>query len=198
MVYHKPPNYIAIFIIAVAAALILLLGIASIGEQQKETPVSLYEDFKEDATHAEGRVDKVYLIDGVKHAGIGHKLVGDELLWHVGTRVYEEQIDKWFQADYGTALAGAERYFPKFHEYPHLAQLAILNWLYQLGAEAPIHFPHATAAINARDWIEAANQWEYVSKAKLRKSRWYHQTPVRCMQEVERLRAVGLQEGLKP
>lgn len=198
--YMKPNNMLAVAIIITLAGLLVILFVVKVrgDNERRETPQMLYDDFKADAEHAEGRLDYVYLLNGVKHAGIGHKLVGDETKWAVGARVYDEQVDEWFRADYARVMHGVERYFHDFDSYPHLAKLAILNWLYQLGPDAPIKFPHATAAINAEDWITAANEWEYVSKAKLRKSKWFNETPHRCMQECERLRSVGLTKGLYP
>lgn len=155
----------------------------------EERDMSLYAEFKEDAEHAEGRVAHVYEDTlGYKTAGIGHKLVGTEKELAIGTQVTKDQIDIWFKEDYDIVLDSVNTYFPNFEEYPRLAQLAVLNFIFQLGHDAPLKFPRATAAINAQDWAEAANQWEYANVKSRRKSKWYHETQARCLQEVERLR----------
>ena len=173
-----------------------IVGIAGENPKEEDEVASLYADFKADAIHAEGLVHHVYLdSEGYKTAGIGHRLVGDELKMEVGVRVYDEQIDEWFSKDFSRVLMSMAKHFPEFHTYPRLVELAMCNWIFQLGPDAPEKFPRATEAIRARKWAEAADEWEYADRKMLRKSKWHLQTPSRCEQEADRLRQVA-KEGL--
>ena len=184
----------------IAGIIALLLGVAMavqlIGNgKQAETDMTLFDDFKADAEHVEGRQYKVYRLDGILHVGIGHKLTEPEWgKYKVGYEVTDEEIDAWFKHDYDIVMHGVAKYFHDFDSYPHLVKLAILNWLYQLGEDAPRKFPLATAAIIARDWNTAADNWLYVSVRTRRYSKWHHQTPTRCEQEVGRLRHAAQHE----
>ena len=99
-----------------------------------------------------------------------------------------------YEADYRSTLKGIAKHFPDFKDYPHLAQLAMLNWLWQIGPHAPAKFPRATEAIRNRDWARAADEWEYANTRTRRHSDWYNQTPHRCRQESQRLRIAAQQE----
>ena len=163
--------------------------------EPKEKPMSLFDEIKTDLEHVEGRKNKIYKVAGILHGGIGHKLLENELTkWKLGDIVSDEQIDNWFKYDYHIMMKGVYRYFPEYDDYPFLVQLAIANWLYQLGADAPLKFPKATAAIVARDWDTAADNWLYANTRTRRFSLWYHETPARCEQEVDRLHRTHIQE----
>ena len=165
-----------------------------IRESQKEESgmPSLYDDVKADLSASEGRVDHVYLdTEGFKTAGIGHRLVGDEVRMELGARVYDEQVDEWFQKDIAWVFASLAKHFPEFNSWPRLVQLAVVNWIFQIGAGAPEKFPHATKALQAKDWERAADEWIYANVRTRRHSEWFKETPQRCRQEVGRLRHVA-------
>ena len=160
-------------------------------DNAEEEPVDLKADFKDDITHVEGKRYEVYFekISAKLHAGIGHKLTREDLqIYTRGDAVTEEQIQTWFEQDYTNVLTGVKHHFPDFDTYPHLVQLALMNFLFQLGEDAPNKFPRATQAIHDRDWNLAADEWIYSVPRVHRFSRWYHQTPQRCLQEANRLR----------
>ena len=149
----------------------------------------IHDDFKADIIHAEGRLNYVYLRDGEKYAGIGHRLLGTDAQMAVGARVYDEQVDHWFTNDTAFVYDTICKYFTEFNEYPRLVKLAILGWIYQRGKEAPLEAPLATAAIIAKDWKTAANHLKFSDRCTRRLSRWMMEAPTRCMQEIERLRS---------
>ena len=160
--------------------------------------VSLFLDFKEDATAAEGRQMTVYWepISAKLHAGIGHLLTTEDLkVYSRGDTLTDAVVDKWFDIDYRKVMMGVAKYFPDFNEYPHLVKLALMNWIYQLGEDAPKKFPRATEAIHKQDWNTAADEWEYASVRTRRHSKWYRETSVRCRQEAERLRHAAKEES---
>ena len=164
-------------------------------ESKKEVRgVSLFSEFKKDITHVEGRRMEVYWepISAKLHGGLGHLLTKPELEeYSRGDPLTDEVVDGWFEIDFRKVLVGVAKYFPQFHEYSLHAQIAICNWLYQLGADAPSHFPRATKAIREKDWNRAADEWLYADPHLLRWSKWRNETPHRCEQEAERLRRVA-------
>ena len=188
--------------------LFYLLGIAIVQDnisntkKEKEVPINLFDEFKKDAEQAEGRIMHVYTdTEGFLTAGIGHKLTLEDRkllkIEHLNGRVIlredspiyvtDQQVDDWFNKDYQIVLASAKKHFKDFDNFPELAQLAILNWLFQLGKSAPEKFPKATAAIVAHDWKTAADNWIYASTRTKRHSKWFNQTMHRCLQESNRL-----------
>ena len=178
-------------------------------QKEKEVPINLFTEFKKDAEQAEGRIMHVYTdTEGFLTAGIGHKLThedkkllkiehyNDRIILREDSPIYvtDQQVDDWFNKDYQITLASAQKYFKEFDTFPELAQLAILNWIYQLGKSAPEKFPKATAAIIARDWKTAADNWIYASTRTKRHSKWFNQTQHRCEQESNRLYDIAKQE----
>ena len=157
-----------------------------------EKPMSLYSDVKVDLTHAEGISYHVYRLDGILHAGIGHKLTDNDLeRLRVGDAVSHERVQQWFDIDYQRCLKAAEKHLPNFESYPRLAQLAVMNWVYQLGTGCFEEFPHATAYLKERQWKRAADEWLYADPRTKRWSKWRRETQHRCEQEAERLQSIG-------
>lgn len=187
----------AMLVIAQHVRMSALAELAGAGE---EAPVSLFADFKQDITAAEGRNMHVYFepISAKLHGGLGHLLTKADLeRYNRGDVLTDNQVDCWFKADYHIMMEGVKRHFPEFDTYPHLVQLAICNWLYQLGADSPNEFHRATAAIRNRDWRTAANEWLYSDVRTKRWSLWRRETHHRCEQESERLLEAAQQEDAK-
>ena len=153
----------------------------------------LFREFLKDAEVAEGYEHTVYRDTlGYLTVGIGHRVTPADNL-KVGDSIDDARIVALFRKDYQKVYASLERYYPEWRSWPLLAQLATANFLYQLGADAPKSFPRATTFLNHKMWTDAANEWLYADKSKLRHSKWYMETPHRCLQEVNRLRAVVTQ-----
>ena len=153
---------------------------------------NLLVEFRTDIIAAEGRATRVYLepISKRLHGGIGHLLTDSDFDkgFQIGSDISDAQIQAWFEEDYDIALKSAFRHFDGFLTFPDIVQLAILNWLWQLGAGAPESFPRATAALKNRDWATAADEWLYGNVKVKRWSRWRKETQHRCEQEADRLR----------
>lgn len=162
---------------------------------EQEASVS-YKEIRADAIAAEGKVMHVYRDSlGIPTGGIGHRLTPAELtIYQVGDSLKEEVVDKWWRDDYRIALMGIAKHLHDFNDYPPLAQLAIWNFAFQLGADAFDNFPRATKALQERRWADAADEWEFADVEMMRKSKWYLETPARCLQEVHRLREVAKEE----
>ena len=159
---------------------------------------SLYDDFEADVILAEGRVMSVYLepISKRPHGGIGHLLTAADFAkgYAIGDTLTDAQVRDWFDTDYEHAIRGALHTFPDFAGFPRLVQLAILNWLWQLGASAPEKFPRATAALQEHKWRAAAAEWLYADANAKRWSKWRLETQHRCEQEAERLQHAAAAE----
>ena len=152
---------------------------------------SLEVAFKQDAIAAEGRTHTVYSdTRGKLTVGIGHEVTRFDNL-KLGDTITDEQIDEFFDKDYAKVVASLDTHFPNWATWPELAKLAVANFLYQLGPHAPKKFPRATIFLNYGGWNAAADEWLWADRGKMRHSAWYHQTPARCQQEVNRLRAVA-------
>ena len=188
---------IAVIVIFMIAGIVGTIEFVSSLLAEKEDPVSLKADFKVDVGEAEGRVMHVYKDSlGILTGGIGHKLTPHDretLDWEHS--IPNETVEQWFEIDYMKTMNAVDKYFSEFNDWPRVAQLAVLNFLWQLGPDAPKNFPHATEALQERRWNDAADEWEFANVRTRRHSKWYRETPTRCRQEVERLRHAATEES---
>ena len=136
--------------------------------------------------HDEGCVYAVYLDHlGKPTCGIGHLIVeGDaEYGWPVGAPVSEERVAELFEQDVKYAISDAMWLHPDLDDMPGDAQITIISLAFQLGLPRYQKFEKHHAAIEARDWKEAA--------AQLRNSKLYRQTPQRTERHAARLEALA-------
>ena len=156
----------------------------------EDIKMSVWDEFAKDIEAAEGRATRVYRDSlGYPTGGIGHRLVGDELEeFPLGEDVSDAQVEKWLDEDTQVVKDSISKYFLNWDDYPHIAQLAVANWIFQLGADAPLQWTRATAAIVVQDWNTAADEFKYADPKVKRLSEWYRETPSRCHEQVERLR----------
>ena len=148
-----------------------------------------YEEFKREVEEEEGRRHDAYRDHlGNLTIGVGHLLPESEAEnYGPDVRVTDDQIDAWLDQDIETTLAGARRHFPAFDTYGTELQLGIMQWLYQLGPDAPNKFPSAKRYLNEGKYQEAADEMIYANPAAKRYSSWYNQTPERCRRQAERV-----------
>ena len=133
----------------------------------------------------EGCVYSVYLDSLDKPTlGIGHLIVeGDvEYGWPVGAPVSEERVAELFEQDVQVAINDARWLHPDLDDMPEDAQITIISLAYQLGGPRYSMFVKHHAAIEARDWREAA--------AQLRDSNLYRQTTNRTERHARRLESI--------
>jgi len=134
----------------------------------------------------EGCVHAVYLDHLDKPTcGIGHLIIeGDaEYGWPVGAPVSEERVAELFERDVKYAISDAMWLHPDLDDMPGDAQITIISLAFQLGMPRYSKFVRHHAAIEARDWKEAA--------AQLRNSKLYRQTPQRTERHAARLEALA-------
>jgi lysozyme len=136
--------------------------------------------------HDEGCVYEVYL-DSLdkKTIGIGHFVTESdpEYDWPLGCPVSEERVHELFQKDVSIALQDARWLQRDFDDLPEDAQITIVSLAFQLGLNRYQKFVKHHAAIQDRDWKEAA--------AQLRDSKLYQQTTNRTERHAARLEALA-------
>ena len=136
--------------------------------------------------HDEGCVYEVYLdhLDK-KTIGIGHLVTeaDPEYDWPLGCPVSEERVHELFQKDVSIAIQDARWLQRDFDNLPEDAQVTIVSLAFQLGLNRYQKFVKHHAAIQDRDWKEAA--------AQLRDSKLYQQTPNRTERHAQRLEALA-------
>ena len=180
---------IGIMIAAVVGMWTTIKFVSDLIAEPRGDDAVLYQDVKEDLTMAEGKVMHVYRdTRGFLTGGIGHKLTEEELKTiRYSDTLTESKVEEWFQADYQIVIHSLNKHFPQWDSYPHLVKLALINWMWQIGENAPSKFPRATALIKQRKFKEAAQEWLYADTRTHRWSKWRRETTHRCEQESERL-----------
>ena len=143
---------------------------------------------QDEIANDEGVVYELYRCSlGHLTGGIGHLITEwDEEYYGmpIGTKVPHEQVDAWFAVDINRTLQDCKEIFPDFNDLPEEAQLVIANMCFQLGRPRLSNFRKFIAAINDRDWINAADEME--------DSRWYKQTTARAERLIARIITLGV------
>ena len=116
--------------------------------------------------------------------GIGHLIIETdrEYGWPVGTEISEARVTQLYNQDVGIALNDARWIHPDFDDLPDPARIVIASLCFQLGLPRYQKFKLHHAAIEARDWSEAA--------AQLRDSNLYRQTTNRTERHARRLESI--------
>ena len=149
------------------------------------------ENLRMELERDEGRIDAIYLDHlGYPTFGVGHlvKASDPEHGWEVDTPVQPDRIFEVFEEDVQDAIKHLNKIFPPGDEnddlwqMPEEVQLILCNMCFNMGPTRLRKFKKMIAAINVRDWAEAANQ--------MVDSRWYTQVPNRAGRLVSRMRAL--------
>jgi lysozyme len=133
----------------------------------------------------EGIVHEIYEDHlGNPTCGIGHLVIEAdcEYGWPVGTEISEERVTQLYNQDVRIALKDALWLHPDFDDLPTEARIVIASLCFQLGFPRYRKFKLHHAAIEARDWREAA--------AQLRDSNLYRQTTNRTERHARRLESI--------
>jgi len=117
--------------------------------------------------------------------GIGHLVLKTEpeYNWPLGTEITKARVTQLYNQDIGIALRDAKWIHPDFDELPKPAKIVIASLCFQLGLPRYQKFKLHHAAVEARDWREAA--------AQLRDSNLYRQTKNRTERHCRRLESIG-------
>ena len=146
------------------------------------------DKLREELAADEGCKFEIYLDHlGLPTFGIGALIKdGDpECGQPVGTPVDEERVRQRFNLDIAVTIEDCQRLFRNWDDLPEEAQLVCANMAFNLGYPRFSKFVNFRAAIEAQDWLKAAD--EAVD------SRWHDQVPNRAKRLVQRLR--GLANG---
>ena len=146
------------------------------------------DKLREELAADEGCKFEIYLDHlGLPTFGIGH-LIREHDPEHgkpVGTEVSDERVRQVFALDVAVTIEDCQRLFRNWDDLPDEAQLVCANMAFNLGYPRFSKFVNFRAAIEAQDWLKAAD--EAVD------SRWHDQVPNRAKRLVQRLR--GLANG---
>ena len=146
------------------------------------------DKLREELAADEGCKFEIYLDHlGLPTFGIGH-LIREHDPEHgkpIGTEVSDERVRQVFALDVAVTIEDCQRLFINWDDLPDEAQLVCANMAFNLGYPRFSKFVNFRAAIEAQDWLKAAD--EAVD------SRWHDQVPNRAKRLVQRLR--GLANG---
>jgi len=122
---------------------------------------------------------------GLPTFGIGHLIrpADPEHGQPVGTPVSSERVAQVFERDIAVVIEDCHNLYEDFDELPEEAQLIIANMMFNLGLPRLSKFKMMKEAVDARDFVEAANQ--------MVDSKWYRQVPNRAMRLVKRMRSIA-------
>ena len=114
--------------------------------------------------------------------GIGHLITESdpEFGQPIGTEVSEERVRKAFNLDVAVTIDECKVLYPDFDDLPEECQHVIANMMFNMGRPRLSKFKKMKAAIDNRDFNEAAEQ--------MIDSRWHDQVPNRAKRLVKRIR----------
>ena len=117
--------------------------------------------------------------------GIGHLITESdpEFGQPIGTEVSEERVRKAFNLDVAVTIDECKVLYPDFDDLPEECQHVIANMMFNMGRPRLSKFKMMKAAIDNRDFNEAAEQ--------MIDSRWHDQVPNRAKRLVKRMRALA-------
>lgn len=121
---------------------------------------------------------------GYKTVGIGHLIVEEDQEYgkDVGYVVSADRVTELFQKDLHTCMEDCKALYPDFQTWPAEVQEILLNMAFNLGRTRLAKFVNFKAALEKRDWKQAAIEG--------RDSRWYRQVTNRAerlMTELENI-----------
>lgn len=144
------------------------------------------EQLKKDLASDEGCKYEIYLDHlGLPTFGIGH-LVREDEPEHgkpVGTVIEQDRVHGAFMLDVAVTLDECHVLYSDWKDLPEEAQLIIANMMFNIGRPRLSKFKKMKAAVDARDWLEAAEQ--------MVDSKWYTQVPNRARRLVTRMRELA-------
>ena len=116
--------------------------------------------------------------------GIGHFVKTDdpEFGQPIGFQVSEERVHEAFESDMESVLKDCTKLYSDWDELPEEAQHIIANMMFNMGYPRLSKFKNMKAAVDARDWPQAA--------IEMKASLWYKQVTNRAQRLVDRMSAI--------
>ena len=117
--------------------------------------------------------------------GIGHLCTIDDPEYDqpIGTPVDEVRVQEVFEKDVQITIGECKILYDDWDDLPEEVQLIIANMMFNMGRPRLSQFKMMKAAVDARDWAEAALQ--------MADSKWYNQVPNRAGRLCERMKNVS-------
>ena len=145
----------------------------------------MIEQLRDDLSVDEGCVHKIYLDHlNLKTVGIGHLCREGEPEYdmEVDTPVSEERVNELFDKDIAWTVADCYKILPDFDMLPDEVRLICANMMFNMGVNRMRGFKNFLAAVEDRDWGQAAIEME--------DSRWHKQVTARADRLIVRMRAL--------
>jgi len=99
---------------------------------------------------------------------------------NINGEITKEMAEKLLDISMDTAIRQAWDIFPQFGGFSERRQMALVDWLFNVGIGTALTFRRALAAISAGEWGKAADAME--------ESRWFEQVKSRGIEIVEMVR----------
>jgi GH24 family phage-related lysozyme (muramidase) len=145
----------------------------------------MIDQLREELEIDEGVKYEIYLdhLD-LKTCGVGHlcRKGEPEYDMEVGTPVSEERVAELFEKDIGWTMNDCLKLLPDFDMLPEEVRLIVANMMFNMGINRLGMFKRLLAAIEDRNWKEAA--------VEMADSKWARQVPNRSGRLIERMKAV--------
>ena len=141
---------------------------------------------REEIAADEGCKYEVYLDHlGLPTCGIGHLITENDEEYDkpVGTVVEEERVRRLFSLDIAVTIDECKVLYPDFDDFDEELQHILCNMMFNMGRPRLSRFKLMQAAIDNKDFNEAAEQ--------MINSRWHDQVPNRAKRLVKRMRALA-------
>lgn len=131
-----------------------------------------YEEIKARIKKHEGFIPKIYKdILGKATIGYGH-LITEKDNFQEGVEYSKEELEEVFNQDFNKAVEGANELTSQLSLVLATVKGVIIEMVFQLGKTGVSKFKKFFAALEKKDYNEAANQ--------MIDSNWHKQTPKRC------------------
>jgi lysozyme len=117
--------------------------------------------------------------------GVGHLITENDEEYDkpVGTVVEEERVRRLFSLDIAVTIDECKVLYPDFDDFDEELQHILCNMMFNMGRPRLSRFKLMQAAIDNKDFNEAAEQ--------MIDSRWHDQVPNRAKRLVKRMRALA-------
>ena len=141
---------------------------------------------REEIAADEGCKYEVYLDHlGLPTCGVGHLITENDEEYDkpVGTVVEEERVRRLFSLDIAVTIDECKVLYPDFDNFDEELQHILCNMMFNMGRPRLSRFKLMQAAIDNKDFNEAAEQ--------MINSRWHDQVPNRAKRLVKRMRALA-------
>ena len=141
---------------------------------------------REEIAADEGCKYEVYLDHlALPTCGVGHLITENDEEYDkpVGTVVEEERVRRLFALDIAVTIDECKVLYPDFDDFDEELQHILCNMMFNMGRPRLSRFKLMQAAIDNKDFNEAAEQ--------MIDSRWHDQVPNRAKRLVKRMRALA-------